>query len=58
MIMYSTLRREEYGVTPSLPREFKTINGSVIGIVGASTVGREVIRLLKPFDCKILVYDP
>ena len=56
--MYSTLRREEYGVTPSLPREFKTINGSVIGIVGASTVGREVIRLLKPFDCKILVYDP
>jgi len=43
---------------PSLPREFKTINGSVIGIVGASTVGREVIRLLKPFDCKILVYDP
>ena len=30
----------------------------MIGIVSASTVGREVIRLLKPFDCKILVYDP
>jgi len=43
---------------PSIPMEVKTINGSVIGIVGASTVGREVIRLLKPFDCRILVYDP
>jgi phosphoglycerate dehydrogenase-like enzyme len=43
---------------PSIPREVKTINGSTIGIVGASTVGREVIRLLQPFDAKILVYDP
>jgi len=43
---------------PSIPREVKTINGSIIGIVGASTVGREVIRLLKPFDCRIIVYDP
>ena len=42
----------------SISREVKTINGSIIGIVGASTVGREVIRLLKPFDCRILVYDP
>ncbi len=43
---------------PSIPKDCKTINGSVIGIVGASTVGREVIRLLNPFDCRILVYDP
>ena len=42
----------------TIPRDVTTINGSTIGIVGASTVGREVIRLLKPFDCKILVYDP
>jgi phosphoglycerate dehydrogenase-like enzyme len=35
-----------------------TINGSTIGIVGASTVGREVIKLLKPFDARILIYDP
>ena len=41
-----------------IPREIRTINGSTIGIVGTSTVGREVIRLLKPFDSKILVYDP
>lgn len=43
---------------PSILREVLTINGSTIGIVGASTVGREVIRLLKPFEAKILVYDP
>ena len=30
----------------------------VIGIVGASFVGRKVIELLRPFDFTILVYDP
>ena len=29
-----------------------------IGIVGASHVGRTVLRLLEPFDFKILLYDP
>lgn len=43
---------------PSIPRGVQSLNGSRIGIVGASTVGREVIRLLGPFDVKILVYDP
>jgi len=43
---------------PKIPRHVKTLNGSIIGIVGASRVGREVIRLLKPYDAKILVYDP
>lgn len=41
-----------------IPRDVGTINGSTLGIVGASMVGREVIRLLKPFDCRVLVYDP
>ena len=30
----------------------------VVGIVGASHVGRLVIDLLKPFDLRVLVYDP
>lgn len=30
----------------------------VIGIVGASTIGRLVINRLKPFDLDILLYDP
>lgn len=30
----------------------------VVGIVGASHIGRRVIELLQPFDCTILLYDP
>ena len=30
----------------------------VIGIVGASHVGRRVLELLRPFDCDTLLYDP
>jgi Lactate dehydrogenase and related dehydrogenases len=42
-----------------LPTNFPTINGSTIGIIGASRVGREVIRLLRAYrDVRILLYDP
>jgi phosphoglycerate dehydrogenase-like enzyme len=34
------------------------LTGSTVGIISASTVGRIVIELLKPFKVKILVYDP
>lgn len=34
------------------------LRGAVVGIVSASMVGREVIRLLQPFNVRILVYDP
>lgn len=33
------------------------LTGKIIGIVGANHIGREVIRLLTPFQCKILIYD-
>ncbi len=36
----------------------KRLNGLNVGIVGASMVGREVIRYLKLFDCRICLYDP
>ncbi|MCS7185708.1 MAG: hydroxyacid dehydrogenase [Armatimonadota bacterium] len=43
----------------SLPTNFPTINGSTVGIIGASRVGREVIRLLRAYrDVRILLYDP
>lgn len=29
-----------------------------VGIIGASNVGRHVIRLLEPFEAKVLLYDP
>lgn len=42
-----------------IPLNGQFLSGAVVGIVGASMVGREVIRLLKRFrGVKILVYDP
>ena len=33
------------------------LSEKTIGIIGAGHIGKEVIRLLKPFNCKILVND-
>ena len=33
------------------------LNSRIIGIIGVGNVGKELIRLLKPFGCKILVND-
>lgn len=33
------------------------LNGKTIGIIGVGNIGKEVVRLLKPFKCKILVND-
>jgi phosphoglycerate dehydrogenase-like enzyme len=34
------------------------LNGSTIGLVALGRVGRWVVRYLKPFDVRILAYDP
>lgn len=36
----------------------RRLNGLTVGIIGASNVGREVIKILKPFGCEIKIYDP
>ncbi|GAA2631924.1 hydroxyacid dehydrogenase [Actinomadura fulvescens] len=33
-------------------------HGLVVGVVGASRIGRRVIELLRPFDIEVLLYDP
>jgi phosphoglycerate dehydrogenase-like enzyme len=43
---------------PEVPRVAQSLRGSTVGLVSASAVAREVIRLLHPFDVHILVYDP
>lgn len=35
----------------------RQLTGRVVGIIGCGFVGQEVIRLLAPFDCRVLVRD-
>ena len=41
-----------------VPGNGQYLMGATLGIVSASAVGREVIRLLEPWDLTILCYDP
>ncbi len=40
------------------PEGLKVLYGSTVGVVAASEVGRRVIKLLEPFDCRVLLFDP
>lgn len=41
-----------------IPRNGQFLSGATVGIVAASKVARHVLRLLQPFNCEILLYDP
>jgi phosphoglycerate dehydrogenase-like enzyme len=41
-----------------VPGNGQYLQGSNVGIVAASRVGREVLRILEPWDVTMLVYDP
>lgn len=43
---------------PERPPQLRVLCSSTIGVVGASEVGRRVIKLLRPFGCRVLLYDP
>ncbi|MCC6446409.1 MAG: hydroxyacid dehydrogenase [Armatimonadetes bacterium] len=53
-----TIRATEAWHDPNVPPSGQYLLGSTVGIVSASKVGREVIRLLAPFQTHILCYDP
>lgn len=40
------------------PRNGRYLTGATVGLVGLSSVARMTLPLLKPFDCKVLAYDP
>ena len=44
--------------SPGIPVDEQHLFGATVGIVGASDVGRVVLRLLRPFDADVLLYDP
>lgn len=42
----------------NLPSNGQFLTGATVGLVSASKVARHVLRVLQPFDCRILIYDP
>jgi phosphoglycerate dehydrogenase-like enzyme len=46
------------GPSSAVPRNGQFLTGATVGLVSASKVARHVIRLLQPFDCRILLFDP
>tara|TARA_B100000029_G_C17607252_1_gene967836 strand:- start:5312 stop:6337 length:1026 start_codon:yes stop_codon:yes gene_type:complete len=52
------IRNRKMWQDSELTKTCQHLRGSVVGIVSASAVGKEVIRLLKSFNVQILIYDP
>ncbi|RLF17321.1 MAG: hypothetical protein DRZ82_09925, partial [Thermoprotei archaeon] len=56
--VYAVRERRDWSIKGE--REFFTydLRGKRIGIIGFGRVARNLVRLLKPFEVEILVYDP
>ena len=60
--MISSLRNLRFCQSEILNGNFNQVQGNnlsnkVIGIIGCGHVGKDLVALLKPFDCKILAND-
>lgn len=53
----SARRYDNRQPTPSF-RLMRELTGSTLGIIGASAIGRRVMDLLRPWQVRLLVYDP
>ncbi len=54
----TAIRTKDIWKDPGIPATPRTLNGSTVGVVSASKVGVETIRLLQPFDLRMIIYDP
>ncbi|NGP44762.1 hydroxyacid dehydrogenase [Bacillaceae bacterium SIJ1] len=55
---FATMIKEEQRFPKKSSIEIPGAYGSTVGIISLSTIGRNVCRLLEPFDVNIVVYDP
>ena len=53
----NTLTGGKWGLATSLDH-MKALRDLAVGVVGFGRIGREVVARLRPFRCRILVYDP
>jgi phosphoglycerate dehydrogenase-like enzyme len=56
--MITSAIRTRVGQEPLSFENMHRLPGSVVGVISASTVGRKVLALLKPWNVKPLLYDP
>jgi len=50
--------REKQWFRPEGVAPARELNGKKVGIIGASLIGREVIRYIKPWDVELFIADP
>ncbi|RLT22512.1 MAG: C-terminal binding protein [Planctomycetota bacterium] len=53
----NSLKAGKWGLATSLD-QMKALRDLAVGVVGFGRIGREVVSRLRPFRCRILVYDP
>lgn len=46
------------GAPSGAPPGIKVLETATVGIIGASEVGKRLLELLRPFGCRVLLYDP
>ncbi len=56
--VYDNRNVPEGGHHADKPNNVRVLHDSSIGIIGASETGRQLMRLLRPFHCKIHLFDP
>lgn len=55
---FEAARRLREGRPPQPIASMHEVRGSSVGVIGASAIGRRVMKLLAPLDVTLLLYDP
>jgi phosphoglycerate dehydrogenase-like enzyme len=58
LLRYEPFMKRERGWKTPVENYGHELYHKKVGIVSASMIGRRVIKLLKPFECDVIVYDP